>query len=270
MLIAAHKAAEVPKDPFYLPVHVGHALNPDGIGYQPDDEGDNISAKNRSYCELTATYWAWKNLDCPIIGLSHYRRYFRGDLAGPGGRGVLSMSEAEELMDDADVVMARPRDYVIETIEQHYAHAHVGGDLDVLRAVVAGSGPGKTQAYDRVFSARKLSLYNMFLMKRDAFQDYAEWVFSVLEQTEAGIDLSGRDSYQSRVFGYLGERLLNVWAASRPDLKVRTRRVVNTEGEPKLRKAYRMAMRKVMHDRAGASAANLGVSTSDTMAGEKK
>ena len=37
--------------------------------------GENIYPKNPDYCELTAQYWAWKNIDCDYYGFFHYRRY---------------------------------------------------------------------------------------------------------------------------------------------------------------------------------------------------
>ena len=68
IIIATHKRYQMPSDEIYLPVHVGRALNSVWIGtplmeYIGDNTGDNISSKNRNYCELTALYWAWKNLD---------------------------------------------------------------------------------------------------------------------------------------------------------------------------------------------------------------
>ena len=75
ILVAAHKKYWMPKDSVYLPIQVGAALHP-ALGYVPDNTGYNISDKNPNYCELTALYWAWKNLECEYIGLCHYRRYF--------------------------------------------------------------------------------------------------------------------------------------------------------------------------------------------------
>ena len=42
VIVAAHKPYEMPFDKMYLPVHVG-AAGKDSIGYQRDDEGDNVS-----------------------------------------------------------------------------------------------------------------------------------------------------------------------------------------------------------------------------------
>lgn len=244
MLVAAHKKADVPVDGLYLPVHVGHALNPDDLGYQPDDAGENISCRNDSYCELTALYWAWKNLDADAVGLSHYRRYFVGSQPGPHGKGILSQGQARDLLSSHDVVIARPRNYVIETIDSHYRHGHHGDDLDVLRDVVGSRGARDRRAFDAVFGGRKLSLYNMFLMRRDLFDAYMGWLMPILEECEERIDLAGRSAYQRRAFGYLGERLLNVWVR-RSELSIATRPVVNTDGEPKAAKAVAMLTRKL-------------------------
>lgn len=77
ILIACHKECRLPKQDFFLPVQVGSAHSIVDLKMQRDDQGENISSKNKSYCELTAMYWAWKNLqNIEIIGLSHYRRFF--------------------------------------------------------------------------------------------------------------------------------------------------------------------------------------------------
>lgn len=77
ILVAHHKKSLVIKNDVYLPIHVGKALHKDiDLGIQGDDEGDNISKENPIYCEMTAWYWAWKNLKADYVGLCHYRRYF--------------------------------------------------------------------------------------------------------------------------------------------------------------------------------------------------
>ena len=75
IIVATHKKYKMPNDSIYLPVQVG-TENKESLGYQPDNDGENISSKNPYFCELTGLYWAWKNLDADYIGLSHYRRHF--------------------------------------------------------------------------------------------------------------------------------------------------------------------------------------------------
>lgn len=246
MMVATHKRAPMPSDPLYLPVHVGHHGSSADFGYQPDDEGENISSLNPSYCELTALYWAWKNLPGVDLGLSHYRRYFAGGVAGPHESKVLGRDEAAEVLSSHDIMLGRPRNYLIETIEKHYRNGHHGEDLDVLRRVVADHSPEILPAYDRVFGGTSLSLYNMFLARRDVVEAYASWVFPILDDVRSQIDNESRTAYQQRTFGYLGERLLNVWVHGHAgQLSVTYRRIVNSEGEPKLKKAVGFMRRKI-------------------------
>lgn len=106
ILIAAHKQYWMPKDPVYLPLHVGAEGKPD-LGYTKDNTGDNISAKNPNFCELTGLYWAWKNLDADYLGLVHYRRYFtRKEVHDREGKRkqILTGSDWEELLSRCPVV----------------------------------------------------------------------------------------------------------------------------------------------------------------------
>ena len=75
--ISCHKECYIPNHPMLFPVQVGAAnANKRFEGMYHDDEGENISEKNPSYCELTAQYWAWKNdQEADYYGFFHYRRY---------------------------------------------------------------------------------------------------------------------------------------------------------------------------------------------------
>ena len=80
LMVSCHQMEEVPPLPLLRPIQVGAALSSERFpGFLRDDTGENISHKNRSYCELTAQYWAWKNLTADHYGFFHYRRYLYPD-----------------------------------------------------------------------------------------------------------------------------------------------------------------------------------------------
>ena len=78
----------------------------------------------------------------------------------------------------------------------------------------------------------------MMICRHELLKQYAEWLFDVLFEVEKHIDLDKyEDDYQRRVFGFMSERLLQVWVAHKK-LKVKEYIVFNTEerGETILRK----------------------------------
>ena len=213
IVVAAHKPYWIPDDPCYLPVWVGAALRDqqEPEGWARDDAGDNISAKNGSYCELTALYWAWKNLDADYIGLAHYRRHFS---RGPFGAKEHRVARAEDVLAKlmkAPVVLPTPRNYFIETNYSQYAHAHHAEDLDLTRDVLAELHPEVVAAWDASMQRTVGHRFNMAVMRSDLFGQWCDFLFSTLRLVEERSDLSNYSDYDRRLFGFLSERLLDPW-----------------------------------------------------------
>lgn len=227
--VAAHKPYPMPDDPLYLPIQAGRALH-DPLEFPGDNTGDNISGKNDSFCELTVLYWAWKNLQADAIGLCHYRRYFAGHPFGAKWDRILTGGQAVRLMADAEVLLPKPRNYFIETNYSQYAHAHHGADLDAARAVLAELYPAYLPAFDTVMARTWGHRFNMLLMRRETLDRYCTWLFDILFRLEREIDLSAYSSYDRRVFGFLAERLLDVWLETEQP-KYRELPVVHMEGQ---------------------------------------
>lgn len=212
IIVATHKAYWMPQDDMYLPIHVGAEGKELELGYVKDNTGDNISNKNKNYCELTGLYWAWKNLDAKYIGLAHYRRYFcmKGTKGSKKER-VLSTKQAEELIKNNDILLPKPRNYYIETNYSQYIHAHHAIDLDTTREIISEMNPEYIPAYDASMKKTTGHRFNMFIMKKDKLDEYCEWLFNILFELEKRIDISTYNANDSRVFGFVSERLLDVW-----------------------------------------------------------
>ena len=109
IIVATHKKYSMPSNSLYLPLHVGAALHAP-LPYTGDNTGQNISDRNKTFCELTGLYWAWKNLDADAIGLCHYRRYLAGKHSGPVRNKwsqILTAEEAQLLLRKTPVLLPR-------------------------------------------------------------------------------------------------------------------------------------------------------------------
>lgn len=204
ILVACHKAdPNIRQDEMYMPVHVGRALKlppPELAEFQGDNEGDGISEKNGSYCELTALYWAWKNLkNVDYIGLCHYRRYFD-----------LSEEQINKILGSGKVVIPR------EHICPHSNLTNLAGLLTLEEAyitidtVIDLFPDMKDTVIDYFYNSNRYSVFNMFIMPWLLFEEYCEFIFTVLHALELKLK-PNHYSRHRRNFGYIAESLFGLW-----------------------------------------------------------
>lgn len=219
--VAAHKAYDVIDTAGYIPLHVGAAGGVE-LPYTKDNTGEHISEKNPHFCELTGLYWIWKNRREDYKGLVHYRRYFM-----QGGQ-VLPEADIRRLLDDSDIILP-PREILRESawkeFSLHSGHEH---DLVLLREAVAAVDAAYLPSFDTVMAGNRLHLFNMLIAREEIFDAYCAWLFAVLFELEKHVDMTGYTPYEQRLYGFLSERLLNVWVAHN-GLRVCTVRVKNTQ-----------------------------------------
>ncbi len=235
LYIAAHKAFSVPTEEGYIPLQVG-AADGTALPYTPDDTGENISRKNPHFCELTGLYWIWKNTRDDYKGLVHYRRYF----TWRGRR--LTPADVRLLLTGADILLPR-QEYLRESAwEEFCLHSGQERDLLLLQEVIEEVSPELLPAFRQVMAGNRLHLYNMLIAPRAVFDGYCHWLFTVLFRLEQRVDMTGYTPYQQRLYGFLGERLLNVWV-THAGLRVHTLRVQQTE-QPVSQRLRLMARRQ--------------------------
>lgn len=223
--VCYHKDFDIIQSDAAKPVQVGAALSEIDLGIAKDSSGDNISEKNPYYCELTALYQLWKNTNAEYVGLMHYRRLldlncgsrrwfnkFPSDIVNILG---LTKQKVNSLMKNYDIILPMKR--VIQqspTAYEYYKKRHYISDMDRTLEIIKEKTP---QIYDTAVdvlkNSRELYLYNIFISSKEFLNEYAQWLFEILETLEEEIqtEVLNRDSFQQRVYGFLSERLFTVY-----------------------------------------------------------
>lgn len=200
-----HKKFREPEDPVYLPLHVGRACGED-FGYAGDDTGDNISAKNCYYGELTGVYWVWKNVrTADYVGICHYRRYFCTE----EGR-ILNEKDYLSILGEYDIITSK-RLKLNYSYFDGYASDYNIFDLVTTGEVIRQKYPDYYDAFERLVHGNGTYFGNMMVTSKALYDEYAAWLFSIFAEAEKKIDASGYDEYHKRVFGFISEFLLYVW-----------------------------------------------------------
>ena len=229
ILVCYHKPDVLVKDDVFTPIHVGRALArqrakegdknfewmlENTIG---DDTGDNISNKNMSFNELTAVYWVWKNYDKlgnpDYIGLCHYRRYFLFRKSKEVVEEIREIGDKffdyinynkdtmNHLFDDCDYIAHIGH---VDGIYKHYKENHHIEDLDLACKIAIEKYPEYAKTVKDYLNFSYGNFFNMFIMPKDLFFKYCEWLFDILFEFEKQVDLS-----EKRLF--ISERLTGMF-----------------------------------------------------------
>jgi len=230
IFIITHKDYLFPQNNIYKPLLVGAYKNKliKCKEYYKDNVYDNISEKNENYCELTGLYWLWKNIfkfekEITNIGLVHYRRYFINK-----NNKVISEEEIDDILKDNDIILPEKRYTIDGNNYNDYGEHHFIKDLDECKKIIDEKYPEYSFSFDKIMNRNYLYPFNMFIMKYRYLNDYCSWLFDILFELEQNITTDGYDKYQKRIFGFLAERLFNIWI-DQNCLKIKELKVHNVE-----------------------------------------
>lgn len=206
-----------------IPIQCGSALHENIEGIFHDDSGENISAKNTEYCELTAHYYAWKNIEADYYGFCHYRRFFcfgkrvsrpylvRNELSKNDAALLGTEQQIRQRIEGCDMVVLVGEDMGVP-VRRHYetSQYHYAEDLNLFMEILVDKFPDLKPFSDSYLSQTKQYFCNMFVMKRELFFDYCEKLFSILSEFDERKSLHG-DFQSDRTDGFLGEIFTGIY-----------------------------------------------------------
>ena len=259
IFVACHKPSELPNNDLFCPIHVGSAKSKIVMeGLLRDDEGDNISAKNSQYCELTAQYWAWKHSEADYIGLCHYRRYlsfssehfenFTVDnrhqvlvkVLNPETEakyGLLDKERMQDVITSNDIIVCEPQDLtkvntpfgVQDSVLKHWQAHDMAlinvDDLDNMFSIIEHDYPAFYKSMKEYLNGKRFYGFNTFVMRRDLFNEMCEIEFNVLEKLEQVVDTSHYNQQLNRIYGFMGEIIFSSYVyhihKTNPQVKIK-------------------------------------------------
>jgi len=241
-----------------------------------DNAGDNISARNARFSELTGHYYVWKNRPSEMVGFCHYRRFLippelsqqvQATATKPyEGRGVGGVGNyasgyllephllhkaitecdyrqcLQQALGDTEVLLPHPNALPKGGFLQQYGNAHSLQPFFEMMAILASVDNKLAREAHHFFTNYPRAHWNnLFVTRWDVFSEYSEFLFDILLKVDGRIETMD-SAYQNRFCAFLSERLFNFWVWKR-GLDIRhldwcmTQDMEDPETEPHQRKA---------------------------------
>lgn len=235
LFVIGHSKFYNEENTLYTNIQAGSDYTNEKLCELRDNTFDNRSYLNPCYGELSAIYWIWKNVSCDTrikyIGQCHYRRLFTFD----------ENEDFDKIFNNFDIITRKPYEFLEDglTLYKQYQHYHDKEDLDHVIEIVKRLFPEYTEDCERMCELKYLYGCNTFIMKREDYQRFCGFLFTILDalmglhytNTVDGIENICREKYdnghyhlfhgenekedcvfyQRRVFGFLSERILTLF-----------------------------------------------------------
>lgn len=216
IFICTHKDFEkVVSNPYYK------VINAKDINGDVAENG----LKGSFYSEILLYFNVAKNYPLKdYVGFCHYRKYFSF---------MDNVPDMDDFFKNYDALVVKPLKFN-SSIKEQYATYHNVEDLEIVENIIANKFPEYYNAANFFFNkCTEMFPCNMFIMKKNDFIKYTEFIKGVLDEyvNIVGTDIEKRIEdnkdkylkdlegypqnkepwYQYRIGGYLAERLTNVF-----------------------------------------------------------
>ncbi|WP_300754294.1 DUF4422 domain-containing protein [uncultured Brachyspira sp.] len=183
-----------------------------------DDTGDNISDQNRIFNEITSVYWAWKNYDKlgnpDYIGFMHYRRHLNFNIEKNYEEDqwcminndtvdnnyienyYLNANKIEDTVKNYDILTIKKWNVAVLNSKNNYDHYKSSNeylkikDYDIVLNILKNKYPEYIEDINNYNNSQYGHYYNTFVLKKEIFFDYCNWIFNILFEAEKEIDKS--------------------------------------------------------------------------------
>lgn len=158
--------------PWISNIQAGTATAEKRIADICDDAGENISALNPYYNELTGLYWVWKNTEHDFSGICHYRRRFESNTV------LLPL-----INDEADIILPLP--FVVgHDLRTYYQHWGEAIYYDTMLQIIKEKYPAY---YDTAIWCASHPVFipnNICIARKDILSEYCAFLFDVVFSVE--------------------------------------------------------------------------------------
>ena len=176
----------------------------------------------RAYGEMSKLYFIYqlyknKKMSSKYVGLNHYRRYFIfGD----------NIPYLDYIFENHDVILNKP--YRLKrSIMREYCISHICKNFVEVLNIIKDIKPKYFKTALKTANKKKIHYCNLFIMKKEDFFHYCEFVFDILfefdrrnnftsdrnvfEYTKNFFNNTEQYYFQSRLQGFLSERISNIF-----------------------------------------------------------